>query len=366
MADPIEGEMNVSRWIMKALITWMTIQTLYTKNDALCFFNLAMIGLYGNGLTYLSVSMDLPIFILTSMLSKYLEMRDYPDEGFLFDLYMMFLVIVYFTGRDNHRAALVCVWMPIQHMDDQARFYAYGILAIGPAAYLLRRAHLRFWPQFVALARAVMLEAYVKARMKWDGFAIKAQNLSTRDFTSRPAITPGSQPAPWKMFVFRGQRRSDSYKPSETPEFATWNNEPILVDNTPTARPSTVADGQDQTDNDLGGYWRSVPELAPKLSIPGLGNASALSQAGSGSGSGSATPATPAEPEMLHRRFKRKPAMDADTETPRPFKAPLRSQTIGATERPRWLLRRNMPRTPPTDDPWPFKLGEPDSPPQFS
>ncbi|KAI1823672.1 hypothetical protein F4861DRAFT_509352 [Xylaria intraflava] len=138
--------MGVPRPAVKVLITLLMIGTLYTADDTLSIFGLGVCSLLGNDARLLGVSTDLLLFTVTLMVSKHLALRDYPEEGLLFDAHILCLTAIYLYLGDRLRVSLLGAWLPFYYTNNNVRFWGYTTLVtIVPLYRLLCCAYLSLW-----------------------------------------------------------------------------------------------------------------------------------------------------------------------------------------------------------------------------
>ncbi|KAI0429440.1 hypothetical protein F5Y09DRAFT_356925 [Xylaria sp. FL1042] len=132
---------------LKAVITWLMIQMLYTADSGTFVFGMLMCGMFGNGNGVLQPSLDLFLFIWTGMVSKRIETFPEPHEA-KFDAHILTLAGLYFVAGDKLRYTLLGAWLPYFYgVEDYAKCSAYLSLVVAvPMLPHLRRAYQVVWP----------------------------------------------------------------------------------------------------------------------------------------------------------------------------------------------------------------------------
>ncbi|KAI1200647.1 hypothetical protein F5X97DRAFT_321116 [Nemania serpens] len=151
--------MTTLRLAIKAAITWLMIQMLYTAHTGLLLIGLPLCCFFGSEDGPCQLSLDFFLFLGTAVTSKHLESLRNPHE-LTFDAYILLLAALYLIVGDMFRVLLLGACLPYHYFNtDPVKCWAYIAVAMTvPVFPYLRRAYQIFWPSVSAsLYNSIMM-----------------------------------------------------------------------------------------------------------------------------------------------------------------------------------------------------------------
>ncbi|KAI1163790.1 hypothetical protein F5B18DRAFT_671820 [Nemania serpens] len=144
--------MSIFRQAIKAIITWLMIQMLYSANTGIFYLGMVLCGLFGSDTGPFQPSLDMLLFFGTGMTSKHLETLRNPHE-LTFDAYIILMAAFYLLIGDKFRVLLLGAWLPYYYFHTNAgKCWTYTAAAMAVAVFpYFRHAYQAFWPSVSAL-----------------------------------------------------------------------------------------------------------------------------------------------------------------------------------------------------------------------